>query len=399
VEKQAQLGGNVRRLDLTAPYLDSAHNVLERLISRVERHPFIRVFLNSQLVELKGFNGNFKPRVKTEDGSILELEAGSILVCTGYKEFDASQIESYGHSRLPDVVTSFEFEAMLRSGNIVTKAGKTPRNVAIIHCVGARSEDHHPYCSRVCCATALKFALEIKSALPQAHVANLYTDMESFSKGCEDFYRRCAEAKTAFFMFDKHHLPTVRKANGTDGCEMLISMREQLTGEEIEVPADLVVLMVAMEPREDSSSVARMVNISGDKDGWFIESHPKLDPVATTTDGVYIAGACQFPKDIPESVTQARAAVARILAKIAQGKIAVDAIYSEVNPRLCAGCQTCIGMCAYGAIEFNQEKKVSNIISAVCKACGCCAAACPAGAIKVRHFTDEQIFAQIEGVL
>jgi heterodisulfide reductase subunit A len=397
VEKQAQLGGNVRRLDLTTPYLDSAQNVVERWIARVERHPFIRVFLNSELVELKGFNGNFKPRVKAEDGTILELEAGSILVCTGFKEFDASQIESYGYGRLPDVITSFEFEAMLRSGNIRTKLGKTPRNVAIIHCVGARSEQHHPYCSRVCCGTALKFALQIKSALPEAHVANLYTDMESFSKGCEDFYRRCAEAKTAFFMFDKHQLPTVRKS--ADGSEMLISMRERLTGEEVEVPADLVVLMVAMEPREDASKVARLVNISGDKDGWFIEAHPKLDPVATTTDGVYIAGACQFPKDIPESVTQARAAVARILAKVAQGKIAVDAIYSEVNPRLCAGCKTCVGMCAYGAIEYNDEKHVSNIISAVCKACGCCAAACPAGAIKVRHFTDEQIFAQIEGVL
>ena len=397
VEKQAQLGGNVLRLDLTAPYLDSAQGVLDRLISRVEHHPFIRVFLNSTLVELKGFNGNFKPRVKTDDGTTLELEAGSILVCTGYKEFDASKIDAYGYGRLPDVVTSFEFEAMLKTGKLVTKSGQTPRNVAIIHCVGARSEQHHPYCSRVCCATALKFALEIKSALPEAHVANLYTDMESFSKGCEDFYRRCAEAKTAFFMFDKHQLPTVRKA--ADGSEMLISMRERLTGEEIEVPADLVVLMVAMEPREDSSEVARLVNISGDKDGWFIEAHPKLDPVATTTDGVYIAGACQFPKDIPESVTQARAAVARILAKVAQGKIAVDAIYSEVNPRLCAGCKTCVGMCAYGAIEYNQEKHVSSIISAVCKACGCCAAACPAGAIKVRHFTDEQIYAQIEGVL
>jgi len=397
VEKQAQLGGNVRRLDLTAPYLDSAQDLLDRWISRVEHHPFIRVFLNSELVELKGFNGNFKPRVKTEDGTELELEAGSILVCTGYKEFDASKIEAYGYGRLPDVVTSFEFEAMLKAGKIVTKAGKTPRNVAIIHCVGARSNEHHPYCSRVCCTTALKFALEIKSALPEAHVANLYTDMESFGKGCEDFYRRCAEAKTAFFMFDKHHLPAVRKAS--DGSEMLISMRERLTGEEIEVPADLVVLMVAMEPREDSSKVARLVNISGDKDGWFIEAHPKLDPVATTTDGVYIAGACQFPKDIPESATQARAAVARILAKVAQGKIAVDAIYSEVNPKLCAGCKTCVGMCAYGAIEYNDEKHVSNIISAVCKACGCCAAACPAGAIKVRHFTDEQIYAQIEGVL
>jgi heterodisulfide reductase subunit A len=165
------------------------------------------------------------------------------------------------------------------------------------------------------------------------------------------------------------------------------------------MPADLVVLMVGMEPREDSKQVARLVNISRDKAGWFIESHPKLDPVATTTDGVYIAGACQFPKDIPESVIQGRAAAARILAKVAQGEINVDAVYAEVQEKLCAGCGTCFSLCPYGAIEIDEQKRVSRIISTVCKACGCCAAGCPAGAIKVRHFTDEQIFAQIEGVL
>jgi heterodisulfide reductase subunit A len=165
------------------------------------------------------------------------------------------------------------------------------------------------------------------------------------------------------------------------------------------MPADLVVLMVAMEPREDSEQVARLVNISRDKEGWFIERHPKLDPVATTTDGVYIAGACQFPKDIPESIIQGRAAVARILSLVVQGEIAVDAVYSEVRDKLCAGCQKCMSLCPYGAIEFNQEKHISHIISSVCKACGCCAAGCPSGAIDVRHYTDEQIFAQIEGVL
>jgi heterodisulfide reductase subunit A len=180
---------------------------------------------------------------------------------------------------------------------------------------------------------------------------------------------------------------------------MLISFKEQLSGEEIEAPTDLVVLMVSMEPREDAGKVARLVNISADANGWFIESHPKLDPVATTTDGVYIAGACQFPRDIPESVTQGRAAVARILGKVAQGQITVDAVYSEVNPKLCAGCKACFSLCAYGAIEFDEKNHVSNIISAVCKACGCCSAYCPAGAIKVRHYTDEQIYAQIEGVL
>jgi heterodisulfide reductase subunit A len=288
---------------------------------------------------------------------------------------------------------------MLRQGKLLTRDGREPRYVSIIHCVGARSEKYHPYCSRVCCTTGLKYAFEIKSALPHAHVSNIYSDMETFGKGCEDFYSKACEARTSFVMYAKNQLPVVRQAEPNFGSNMLITVKEQLSREEIEMPADLVVLMVAMEPREDAGEIARCVNISCDKDGWFIESHPKLDPVATTTDGVYIAGACQFPRDIPESVVQGRAAVARILGKVAQGKISVDAIYSEVQDKLCSGCRTCNTMCPYGAIEYLPEKHISHIISAVCKACGCCAAGCPAGAIKVRHYTDEQIYSQIEGVL
>jgi len=153
VEKQDHLGGNVARLDLTAPHLDSAQDILQSWISRVERHPNIRLFLNSELIGLKGFNGNFKPSLRTGDGETLELEAGSVLVATGFKEFDAAKIEQYGYGRLPNIVTSFELEAMLRRGKLETKSGRQPRNVSIIHCVGSRSQQFHSYCSRVCCAT------------------------------------------------------------------------------------------------------------------------------------------------------------------------------------------------------------------------------------------------------
>ena len=191
----------------------------------------------------------------------------------------------------------------------------------------------------------------------------------------------------------------IRKADPGDDCEMLIQVNEQLSGEVIEIPADLVILMVGMEAREDSGEVARLVNISRDKDGWFIESHPKLDPVATTTEGIFIAGTCAAPKDIPDTVAQARAAAARILGKISAGKIEIDAVYAEVDEDRCSGCRICNELCPYVAIEYDPETKRSHVISALCKACGACVAACPSGAIKARHFTDEQIFAQIEGVL
>ena len=223
--------------------------------------------------------------------------------------------------------------------------------------------------------------------------------MHAFGKGHEDFYRKTSEVKTVFLMYGKNERPVIRKADPKDDCEMIIEVNEKLSGEVIEIPADMVILMVGMESREDAAQIARLVNISQDKDGWFIESHPKLDPVATTTDGIYIAGTCVAPKDIPDTVAQARAAAARILGKIAKGKIEVDAVFAEVDENRCSGCRMCNELCPYSAIEFDERKKRSKVISAVCKACGCCVASCPSGAIKGRHFTDQQIFAQIEGVL
>jgi heterodisulfide reductase subunit A len=371
-------------------------------ITRVVEHPDVDVMTNSELVRLDGFVGNFKATIAVggvDSGERREVDVGSVIVCTGYREFDASRATHLGYGKLPNVITSFEFERMLRQGRIETREGKLPQYVAIVHCVGSRSEEFNSYCSRVCCMTALKYAHEVKSALPGTYVSDVYVDMHAFGKGCEDFYRRSAEVKTLFLMYGKGDHPVVRRGDPDDDCEMLITVDEKLSGETIELPADLIILMVGMEPREDAEAVAHLVNISQDKDGWFIESHPKLDPVATTTDGVYIAGGCQAPKDIPDSVAQARAAAARILGKIAKGKLEIDAMFAEVDEDRCSGCRVCNEICPYSAIEFDEEKRRSHVISALCKACGACVATCPSAAIKARHFTDEQIFAEIAGVL
>jgi heterodisulfide reductase subunit A2 len=401
VEKTDRLGGNLARLDLTAPYLYSARDVLQERMVRIRQTENISVLLNSQLKSLTGFIGNFTATIANGNPSADEkvLHVGNVVVATGYKEFDAARITHYGYGKLPDVITSFEFERMLRTGRILTKAGKEPRYAAIIHCVGSRNKEFHGYCSRVCCMTALKYAQEIKGAIPECYVSDLYIDMHAFGKGCEDFYKKSSEVKTLFLMYGKNERPVIRKAEPGDDCEMLIEIDEKLSGERIEIPADLVILMVGMEAREDSGEVARLVNISQDKDGWFMESHPKLDPVATTTEGIYIAGTCVAPKDIPDSVAQARAAAGRILGRIAKGKIEIDGVFAEVNEDRCSGCRMCNELCPYSAIEFDETKKRSHVIAAACKACGCCVAACPSGAIKGRHFTDQQIYAQIEGVL
>jgi heterodisulfide reductase subunit A len=402
VERSERLGGNLARVDLTAPYLDSARDLLAERIVRARTNPNITVLLRSELKSLSGFVGNYRAVIETANGRATvrsEKRLGNVVVATGYREFDAGRVAGYGWGELPGVVTSFEFEAMLRAGRIETRDGRRPRYAAVIHCVGSRSQDFHGYCSRVCCMTALKYAQEIKSAVPDCYVCDLYIDMHAFGKGCEDFYKRGSEAKTMFLMYGKNRPPRIRRAPPGDDCDLLIEVDEQLSGERIEVPADLVVLMVGMEARPDAGEVAHRVNISQDKDGWFIESHPKLDPVATTTEGIYIAGTCAAPKDIPDTVAQARAAAGRILARIAKGRIEIDGVFAEVDEGRCSGCRVCNELCPYSAIEFDAGSKRSRVIPAACKACGCCAAACPSAAITAHQFTGEQLAAQIEGVL
>jgi heterodisulfide reductase subunit A-like polyferredoxin len=404
VEKADHLGGNVARVDLTAPYYYSAKDLMTDRITRTLNHKKIKVHLESKVTDLAGFVGNFNAHIQHLNGNPEgenereEVKIGNVAICTGYKEFDANRITHYGYGKLPNVITSFELESMLKAGKVETKDGKIPKYVSIIHCVGSRNKEFHAYCSRVCCMTALKYAHEIKSANPDCYVSDVYIDMHAFGKGHEDFYRQSSQAKTMFLMFDKENRPVIHKADPKDDCEMLIEVHERLSGEHIEIPADLVVLMVGMEARDDAKEIAHLTNISQDKDGWFIESHPKLEPVATTTDGIFIAGTCVAPKDIPDTVAQARAASARILARIAKGKIEVDAVYAEVNEDICSGCRFCNDLCPFNAIEFNEENQTSHVISALCKACGTCVAACPSGAIKGRHFTDQQVLAQIDGL-
>ena len=202
-----------------------------------------------------------------------------------------------------------------------------------------------------------------------------------------------------FLMFDKEALPTVKKAPSGDTCNLIVEMKERLSGEDVEVPADLVVLMVGAEAQENAKDVAHAVGVSMCGNDFFIEKHPKLDPVATTTDGVYIVGCCQGPKDIPDSIAQARAAASRVLGTIAQGEVSVEVTTAVVNEDLCCGCQTCIKVCPYSAVKYDEEKKVSTVNEVLCKGCGTCGSACPTGAIRSRHFTDQQILSQIEGLM
>jgi heterodisulfide reductase subunit A len=400
IEKKDKLGGYASQIDLTYPYMFGASKLIKPLISSVENHPNITVLKNTVIKEIFGYVGNFETTVRDSDEQEKKLEFGNIIVATGLKPFNPEVIESYKYNKIPDVITSLEFEKMLQTGRILTDSGEQPKNIAIIHCVGSRNKENHEYCSRTCCMSALKYANQIRSALPEANIYDIYSDMRAFGKGCEELYTKTSRKNVMFLMFDQQKgKPVITRANGSSEFSMLIEFDEQLSRERIEVPADLVILMIAMESHSDAKNIAHAAGVSMCGNEFFIEKHPKLDPVATTSDGVYVVGTCQSPKDIPDSIAQAKAAAARILATIHVGKVEVDVITATVNEDICCGCQTCVSVCPYKAISYNQEKKVSVVNEILCKGCGTCGSTCPTGAIRSRHFTDQQILSQIEGLL
>jgi heterodisulfide reductase subunit A len=334
---------------------------------------------------------------------VVEVEVGAVIVATGYHLFDASVIKRYGYGRYDNVVDALQFERMCNAsgptaGKIVAKDGSEPKSVAIIHCVGSRDENYHEYCSRVCCMYSLKYAHLIKEKIDDVAVYQFYIDMRCFGKGYEEFYKRLSDEGVNFIRGKVAQI-TDRALTDEEKGKLVIVAEDTLLGTVVRVPVDMAVLSSALEARSDAEDVARLFNISRSADGFFLERHPKLDPVATMTDGVFVVGCCQGPKDIPDTVAQASAAAARILAMISKGKVEVEATVSVVNEELCSGCRICQLLCPYSAITFDEEKEVSNINEALCKGCGVCVAACPSGAIVGRHFTTGQLMAEIEGAL
>jgi heterodisulfide reductase subunit A len=334
---------------------------------------------------------------------IIDLDVGCIIVTTGFDSFDPTPMPQFGYGRYDNVITGFQFERMSSAsgptgGKIVLKDGKEPRSIAILHCIGSRDLNYHEYCSRVCCMYSLKFAHLIREKIPDAEIYDLYIDLRCFGKGYEEFYNRLQEEGVNFIRGRAGEITDIAETPEEQG-RLVVLCEDTLIGRQRRLSVDMVILSNALEPRSDANEVAKLFSISRSRDGFFMEKHPKLDPVATTTDGVLVAGCCQGPKDIPDTVAQASAAAARVMAMITKGSVEIEAAIAIIEEEFCSGCKTCIALCPYNAISFNEERKVSVINEALCKGCGTCAAACPSGAIISRHFTTEQIMAQLEGVL
>jgi heterodisulfide reductase subunit A len=334
---------------------------------------------------------------------ILHVDVGNIILATGYQLFDCRRVAQYGYGRLANVFTSLEFERLCNAagptnGRIVLRDGVTePKSIAIVHCVGSRDRNYNEYCSAVCCMSALKFghlALEKTSA----EVYSFYIDMRPLHKNYEEFYHRLLEEGMRFVRGRVAEVTDAARQPGEEG-KLIVQFEDTLLGKQRRLPVDMVLLMGALEPRPDSKEVGLRFGLSCSQDGWFIERHPKLDPVATMTDGVFIAGTCQGPKDIPDSVSQGAAAAARIQGMISKRQVLIEPVVASILEERCSGCRICNTMCPFGAIDFVEKDKVSAINTAMCKGCGTCVAACPAGAITGAHYNNEQVFAEIEGLL
>jgi heterodisulfide reductase subunit A len=331
---------------------------------------------------------------------IVELEVGLIIVATGYDQFDPSVIPQYGYRKYDNVLTGLEFERITcaagpTEGKILLKDGREPASVAIVHCVGSRDQNYHEYCSRVCCMYGLKYAHLIKE-FTKADVYEFYIDMRCFGEGYEEFYKRNSEEGVNFIR-GKVAKITDEALTDEEKGKLIVVSEDTLLGKLVRVPVDMVILCSALEARSDADDVARLFVLNRRADGFFLERHVKLDPVATPTDGVFIAGCCEGPRDIPDTVAQAEATAAKALSLISKGTVTLEAAVSTVDESICQGCGRCEEVCTFHAPKVTAKNGtlVSTVNETLCKGCGACAVVCPTGAISIKHFTQDEILAQV----
>jgi heterodisulfide reductase subunit A len=325
---------------------------------------------------------------------IVEVEVGTIVVATGFDLFDPKEKPEYGYGEFENVLTGLEFERIVSAsgptGGHIEINGKEPEKVVFIQCVGSRDKKTNEYCSRVCCMYTAKQARMVKDKIPDAELIVYNTDVRAFGKGFEEFYNRVQDEGVIYRRRGLDDPIEVKKK----GNKVVVKAKGHP-----DVNADLVILATGIIPRKDSKELSRVLNINQSADGFYLEAHPKLRPLDTFTDGIFLAGCCQSPKDIPDAVAQASGAAVRASEPLAQGKVFVEAISAAIDDDLCSGCRICEELCAYSALEYDEKDKIMKVNDVMCKGCGSCASACPTGAISMRHFDMKQILAQIGGIV
>jgi heterodisulfide reductase subunit A len=379
VEKENELGGHLRTIYYLFEKDDDPQEKLEAMTKAVMENDRIHLHLGAEVEEITGFVGNFKAKIKQQNGEEKEIDHGIAIVATGAVEYEPTEY-LYGKNR--KVITQHELEQKLAKGTKIRA-----KTVAMIQCVGARNEGR-PNCARICCGQAVKNALKIKEVSPRTEVYILYKDIRTYGFK-EDYYREAAQKGVIFVNYDDERKPKVTDDNG----RLKITFWEPVVKKEIEIEPSIIVLSAATIPNPDSKRIAEMLKVPLSKDGFFLEAHMKLRPVDFATDGVFLCGMAHWPKYIDESISQACGAAARAATILSKKTLEAEGSVSHVDENLCVGCGLCISICPYRAITKN-EKGTAEVNEVLCKGCGTCAASCPERAITMRQFTDEQIIVQ-----
>lgn len=395
VEKSPDVGGWVAGFGKMYPHGNSGRKIIDKLVEQVKSNENITLFTNAELTEKTGSVGDFQVKVRVSDQDI-NLNVGSIIVATGFDTYQP-QNDEYGYG-LDGVVTISEFKQLLdnSNGNLV-RNGKEIKDIVYIYCVGSRQQGGNRYCSRYCCNAAVHASLQAFEAKSKIHQFHLFRDMRTYGK-FELLYNQSRQMGSTFLKFEEDEPPKVEK--GADG-KLKVTVKDLLTfGEEVEIPADLVVLVTGMVPKKNDGLVD-VLKLPVGRDKFFNEIHPKLRPVETVVDGVFISGTCQGPKNSAESVSSALSAVTQSAAILKKGYVELEPLIASVNPELCTWCDACVSSCPYAAIEKEQHqgKDVARVNRALCKGCGGCTPVCPKDAIDLKGYTDSQIKSMIDAFL
>jgi heterodisulfide reductase subunit A len=381
VEKESRLGGTLLKLDTLFSSNVKASEVINPLIERVKASTDITVHLDSKVTDVKGFIGSFDVMIETR-GEPETLSVGTIIVATGADYLNPEGL--YGYAQVDNVVTQLELEQTFKEDGRLNGV----KTVVMIQCAGSRSEER-PYCSRICCTEAMKNAVKLVEDDPRRDVYILYRDLQTYGTEYSAIEYDAKKSGVKLVMYDKERPPEV---TGRERGPVVRAF-SPLLDEELTIEADMVVLSAPIIPNMDNEALSKHLKVPLNSDGFFMEAHVKLRPVDFATDGVYVCGTAHSPKEVAESVSQARGAASRAGIPMAKGRLKTAAITSVVDEAKCSGCGTCIELCAYNAITKN-ERGLAQVTSAVCKGCGVCGASCPERAITMSHFTNEELEAQ-----
>lgn len=494
VEKKPTIGGKMAQIDKTFPTLDCAACILTPKMVDVAQHEKIHIYSYSEVVDVKGFVGNFDVTIKkkaryvkedvctgcglctekcpmkkvpndfnlgmdfkraiyipfaqavpkvatidpdycnmlkngkcgvcakvctanaidyTQKDEFVEQKYGAIVAATGFNPISMDKFDEFAYSQSKDVITSLEFERLMNAagptaGKLLRPSdGKHPHTLVFVQCVGSRcascAEKGKEYCSKICCMYTAKHAMLTRDKYPDTDVYVFYIDVRTPGKQFDEFYRRAVEE------YGVHYIKGMVGKVSPEGDKLIVQGSDLLANKQLKIEADLVVLAAAIEPDKSARPLATMLTASMDTNDFFTEAHPKLRPVESPTAGVFLSGACQGPKDIPETVSQAGAAASKVIGLLSKDKLTGNPCVAHSDEMMCNGCSSCERVCPYGAITYADKefrgpnrttliRRVAQVNEAICQGCGCCTVACPSGAMDLKGFASKQIMAEVDAI-